>query len=185
MNVSLSSIPSILEIKNAIFSFDGNKAPSPNDFPMFFFQDFWDIVGKDVSNGVKEFFVARRLLKEINGTFIALIPQIQGADFMEKFRPISLCNSFYKIISKVLTTRIPTVLPSLINHQQNGFVPGRKILDSIITIPENIHSLVRAKKQGLILKLDLSKAYDRVDWPFLVKVLMAYGFSTKCIDLFS
>lgn len=144
MNVSLSSIPSILEIKNGIFSFDGNKAPSSDGFPMFFFQDFWDIVEKDVSNGVKEFFGARRLLKEMNDTFISLIPKIQGADSMDKFRPISLCNSFYRIISKVLTTRILTVLPSLINYQQNGFVPRRQILDSIITVHENMYSLVRA-----------------------------------------
>lgn len=103
---------------------------------------------------------------------------------MDKFRPISLCSSFYKIISKVLTSRLLTVLLSLITHQQNGFMLGRQILDSIITIHENIHSLVTAKKHGFILKLDLSKAYDRVDWSFLVKVLLAYGFSTKCVDLF-
>lgn len=146
MNASLSSIPLILEIKNVVFSFDGNKAPSLDGFPMFFFQDFWDIVGKDVSNGVKEFFGARRILKEINGTFITLIPKTQGVDSMDKFRPIILCNSFYKIISKVLTSRILTIFPSLINHQQNGFFPRRQILDSIISVHENIHSLVRAKK---------------------------------------
>lgn len=182
-NAFLTSIPSDLKIRNVVFSFEDNKAPRPDDFPMFFFQEFRDIVGKDVSNGVKEFFGARKLLKKINGTFIALIPKSQGVDSMDKFRPISLCNSFYKVISKVLTSRLLNVLPSLISHQQNGFVLGRQILDSTI-IHENIHSLAMAKKQGFILKLDLSKAYDRVDWSFLVKVLLAFGFFIRCVDLF-
>lgn len=175
-NAFLTAIPSNLEIRNVIFSFEGNKDPGPDGFPMFFFQEFWDIIRKDVSSGVKEFFGARKLLKEINGTFIALIPKIQGADSMDKFKPISLCNSFYKIILKVR--------PSLISHQQNGFVPRRKFLDSIIIVHENSYSLVMAKKQGFILKLDLSKAYNRVDWSFLMKVLLAFGFSNKCVDLF-
>lgn len=159
-NAFLTSILSNLEIKNVVFSFEGNKAPGPNGLPMFFFQEFWDIVGKDVSSGVKKIFGARKLLKEINGTFISLIVKIQGDDSINKFRLISLCNSFYKIISKVLTSRLLKVLPSLISHQQNGFVLGRQIIESIITIHENIHSLVLAKKWGFILKLDLSKAYD-------------------------
>lgn len=176
MNASLSSIPSIMEIKNVVFSFDGNKAPGLDGFPMFFFQDFWDIVGKDVSNGVKEFWGARRLLKEINGTFIALIPKIQGADSMDKFKPISLCNSFYKIISKVLTTRILTVLPSLINHQQNGFVLGRQILDSIITVHENIHSLVTGKKQGSSSSLISLRPMTRLIGLFLSRFLWLMAF---------
>lgn len=182
-NAFLSSIPSILEIKNSIFSFDGNKAPGPDGFPMLFFQEFWDIIGTDVANGVKEFFGARKLLKEINGTFIALIPKIQGADSLDKFRPISLCNSFYKIISKVLTSRLLSILPALIKHQQNGFILGRQILDSIITVHENINSLVKVKKQGLIFKLDLSKAYDRVDWSLLQKVLTSFGFVPRVVVL--
>ena len=82
---------------------------------------------------------------------------------MDQFRPISLCNSFYNIISKVLTLRIMTFLPSLILGKHNGFVPSRKILDSIILVHENIQSLKKSNKEGFLLKLDLSKAYDRVD----------------------
>ena len=99
----------------------------------------------------------------MNGTFIALILKKPGVDSLDQFRPISLCNSFFKIISKVLTLRILPLLPVVISRQQNGFVPGRQILDSIITIHENIHSLSVSKKEGFLLKLDLSKAYDKVD----------------------
>ena len=133
----------------------------------------------DICNGVKEFFGSRRILKELNGTFLDLITKKPGADSLDLFRPISLCNSFYKIISKVLTLRIMTLLPHIISRQQNGFVPGRQIVDSIITVHENIHSLSVSKNVGFLLKLDLSKAYDRVDWNFLLRVLEDFGFSKR------
>lgn len=112
---------------------------------------------------VQEFFGARSILKEINSTFLVPIPKTSGADSLDKFRPISLCNSFYKIISKVFTTRMIKILPLIISQQQTGFVPGRQILDLIMMVHEVIHSLEATKREGMLLKLDLSKAYDRVD----------------------
>lgn len=123
-NSFLTSIALNLEIRNVVLSFEGNKASGPNGFLVFFFQEFWDIVGKDVSNGVKEFLGARKLLKEIIGTFRALIPKIQGADSMDKFRPINLYNSFYKIISKVLTSKL--LNPSLFDHSSVEWFCARK-----------------------------------------------------------
>ena len=79
----------------------------------------------DVVKVVQEFFGARNFLKELNATFLVLIPKISGADSLDKFRPISLCNSFYKIIAKVLTSKILRVLPLIISPQQTDFVPGR------------------------------------------------------------
>lgn len=143
----MTAIPSHDEILIAINSFQGNKAPSSDEFPIFFFQMYWHIIGDDVTRAVKEFFGARNFLKEVNGTFIALIPKKMGVDSMDLFRPISLCNSLYKIISKVLTSRIIKLLPSIISPQQSGFVPGRQILDSIISVHENIHSLTFSKKK--------------------------------------
>jgi hypothetical protein len=74
-------------------------------------------------------------------------------------------------------------LPGIISGQQNGFVPSQQILDSIISVHENLHSLVISKKEGFLLKLDLSKAYDRVDWDFLLCVLEAYSFNKIFLDL--
>ncbi len=112
---------------------------------------------------VQEFFGARNLLKEPNGTFLVLIPKILGADSLDKFKPISLCNLFYKIISKVLTSKLLSILPLIISPQKTGFVLGKKILDSIVSVHEVIHSLEASNKEGFLLKLDLSKAYDRVN----------------------
>ena len=133
-NSLLKAIPSLEEIHQALFSLPGDKAPGPDGFPTFFFQIFWNVVKNDVVKAVQEFFGARNLLKELNATFLVLIPKIPGADTLDKFRPISLCNSFYKIIAKVLTSRLLRILPLIISPQQTGFVPGRQILDSIVTV---------------------------------------------------
>ena len=143
---------------------------------MFFFQNEWNLVGKDVCCAIKEFFGAKRMLKEINSTFLCLIPKKVGADFPNQFRPISLCNSFYKTISKVLTSRLLLVLLDIIVKQHNGFVPGRQILNYVIIVHDNIHSLSYSNNQGFIMKIDIAKAYDRVEWSFLEKVLLAFDF---------
>lgn len=116
-NSHLTAIPSHDEILKDVNSFEGNKALGPDGFPMFIFQMYWHTIGDDVSRAVKEFFGARKLLKEVNGTFIALIPKKMGYDSMDIFIPISLCKSLYKIISKVLTSRILKLLPSIISPQ--------------------------------------------------------------------
>ena len=118
---------------------------------------------KDVVKVVQEFFESRSILKEINSTFLVLIPKIPGANSLDKFRPISLCNSFYKIILKVFTYRFLNLLPLIILQQQTGIVPRRHILDLIMMVHEVIHSMEASKHEGMLLKLDLSKAYDRVD----------------------
>ena len=95
----------------------------------------------DVVKAVQEFFGARSILKEINTTFFVLIPKVPGANSLDKFKPIILCNSFYNIISKVLTSRFLKLLPLIISQQQMGFVLSRQILDSVMMVHEVIHSL--------------------------------------------
>ena len=121
----------------------------------------------------------RSILKEINSTFLVLIPKKPGEDSMDLFRPISLCNSLYKIISKFLTSRLLKILPIIISKWQTDFFPGRQILDSIMMVHEVIHSLEASKREGMFLKLDLSKAYDWVDWDFLEKSFMPLGLIIK------
>ena len=88
----------------------GDKAPGLDGFPMFFFQKLWNLVGKDVFDAVKEFYGAKQMLKEVNSTFPCLIPKKTGANSPDQFRPIILCNSFYKVISKLLTLKILSFL---------------------------------------------------------------------------
>ena len=103
------------------------------------------------------------MLKEVNATFLVLIPKLTGEDTFGSFKPINLCNSFYKIFAKVLANRLINLLLEIISPQLLGFVLGRKILDSIMEAHEVIHSLEVGKQEGFLLKLYLSKAYNRED----------------------
>lgn len=125
MNKELNRIPSHDEVRVAVFSFEGNKFPGPDGFPMFFFQTFWQIIGSDVGDVAREFFGSKSLLKELNATFFVSIPKKPDASSFQDFRPISLCNSTYKIFTKIIVFRLKNFLPSLISKHQNGFILGR------------------------------------------------------------
>lgn len=131
----------------------------------------------------RDFFRLGRLLNKLNHTFIALVPKTQEASTLKDFCPISLCNTIYKIFSKVLVNRLKPFLDPLISPSQKGFVPGRQILDAVISTQEIIHSMDKCHHPGMVLKLDISKACDRVNWTFLFKVLKAMGFGDKLIKL--
>ena len=94
------------EISIAIWSLKAFKAPGPDGLHVGFFQRFWHIVGGSVKEEVKQVFRDRKIPEYLNKTNIVLIPKKQGPESISNFRPISLCNSVYKIISKILVGRI-------------------------------------------------------------------------------
>ena len=97
----------------------------------------------------------------------------------KKLRPISLCNVIYKIISKVIANRLKPLLPLIISSEKAGFMEGKQILDGIILVHETIHLLKTLNTLGMLLKLDLSKAYDKLNWKYLVGILKYFGFSEE------
>jgi hypothetical protein len=115
-------------------------------------------------------------LKALNTSFISLIPKQDNAQTPDKFRPIALCNVVYKIISKVVANRLKPLLPTLVSGEQSGYVEGRQILNNIIQAHEVVHSLTSKRKAGMIMQLDIAKAYDKVNWTYIKKVLIAFGF---------
>jgi ribonuclease HI len=127
-------------------------------------------------------------LSAINCTFIALIPKVLNPSSMNQFRPISLCNFIYKIFAKVIATRLKPMMDSLISHNQSAFVANRSIQDSILVAHEAFHYLKHRKKGkrvDMAIKLDLNKAYDRVEWDFLLAVLIKMGFDRKWVNIIS
>lgn len=100
------------------------------------------------------------MLKSLNSTFLALIPKKGGANQLDQFRHIALCNVLYKIITKLIDERIKLFLISLISTKYGGFVDERQILDGLVIAIEAIHSMEISKEKAMFIKLDMAKAYD-------------------------
>ena len=134
-------------------------------------------MGDSVVLAVLDFLNNGNMLPDINHTNIVLIPKVKNLERMSKFRPISLCNVIYKIISKVLANRLKQVLPQILSPTQSAFVPGRLITNLLVAYEtlHTMHSRKKGKKGSLALKLDISKAYDRVEWHFLQSIIEKMG----------
>ena len=121
----------------------------------------------------------------IDDTVLVLIPKVINPTLLFQFLPISLCNVMCKISSKVMANRLKLILPDIISAEQSAFVPGMLITDNIICAYECLHFMKRnrSKTSGLCaLKLDMMKAYDRLEWPYLKAVMLKLGISTRFTD---
>ncbi|KAL0290871.1 UNVERIFIED_CONTAM: hypothetical protein Sradi_7040100 [Sesamum radiatum] len=170
------------EIKEAFFDISDDSAPGPDGYTSAFFKAAWTEIGEEVCAAVKEFFVSGRLLKQINATVLVLIPKLQMPTRVSEFRPIACCNVLYKAISKILVKRMQKVLNSLIDYSQTAFVPGRSIMDNIMLAQELLsgYNIARSPKRCTI-KIDIQKAYDSVQWDFLLETLKIFKFPHRFV----
>lgn len=169
------------EIKTALFDMEPDKAPGLDGFTTRFLQNYWQIVGKDLCRMVRKSQACQKIGGSTNSAFLALIPKEKSANSFSIFRPISLCNIGYKLITKVIANRLKTILPDIIPENQGGFIQGRQIVDNFILVQEAIHSSLAQKEKGMVVKLDLERAFDRVKHRFLLDVLYKFGFGLKFI----
>ena len=184
-NELLCTIPLEEEVREVVFSMGSYKAPGPDGFSLIFFKHDWDVIGEEVVESVQAFFREGHLLRQLNHTFIRLIPKFQGAAEVQHFRPLSLCNVSYKIITKILANRLAPLLGKMVSPLQGAFVPGRWIAENIILAKEVVHYMRHKRGEGSVVgfKVDMMKTYNRVDWRFLLKVLECFGFSKKWCNL--
>lgn len=170
---------SMEEVEEAVKDMPNDKAPGPDGFTINFYKACWQTVKTEVWEVVDDSRQSGSILKALNSTFLALIPKEEEARTPEKFRPIALCNVIYKIISKVIANRLKPILPDIISEEQSGFVEGRQILDNILLAQEMVHTLQSRKIPGMMIQLDLSKAFDKVNWNYLEATLSAFGFDIR------
>ena len=186
MNAKLTAMYTVEEVELAIKEMAPLKAPGPDGLPPLFYQTYWTDVGMDISQAVLSCLNSGSLLKSINHTFITLIPKVKNPEKVSEFRPISLCNVIYKIVSKVIANRLKPFLNNIISETQSAFTAGRLITDNILIAFESLHHMKTSctgKFGYMALKLDMSKAYDRVEWIFLEKILLKLGFQNSWVAL--
>ena len=172
-------------LKKALNQMKPMKAPGPDGYHPVFFQKMWDIVGEDVCQNIRSWFSQRKLPKEMCHAVICLIPKQHPPETVKHLRPISLCNTLYKLATKVLVNRLKPLIPYWISPNQNSFIKGRGPEVNIVVASEILHSLKRKKgKMGwFALKIDLEKAYDRIEWSFVRKCLQNLDLSDASIEL--
>ncbi|XP_023633512.1 uncharacterized protein LOC111829070 [Capsella rubella] len=186
INLSLTRDFSRDEVKRALFSLNPEKTPGPDGLTALFYQRFWDIVGDDLVKLAQDFHSTGSFDESLNATNICLIPKTDRPRSMKEFRPISLCNVCYKVLSKILSLRLKKFLPDLISETQSAFVSGRLITDNILIAQENFHALrtnSNCRKNFMAIKTYMSKAFDRVEWPFLNALMLKMGFAQKWVDM--
>jgi hypothetical protein len=186
MNEKLLAPFSPEEVKKAAFSIGDFKAPGPDGLHAVFYKKFWNICGDEITREVLQALNSGQILEGWNDTTVVLIPKVDEPELVTQFRPISLCNMIYKIISKLLAARLKTILPEVISPMQSPFVPGRLITDNVLVAYECVHA-IKNKISGVngycAVKLDMHKAYDRVEWIFLENMMRRLGFTERWITL--
>lgn len=182
MNSSLIKEFHAGEVHKALKQMYALKAPGPDGMPPIFFQNFWPIVGSLVSKTVLDFLNHGITPPKFNETHIVLVRKTKSPKNVTEYRPISLCNVIYKLASKTLANRLKKILPSIISDSQSAFVNGRLINDNVLVAFETMHH-INLRKSGAIgemaLKLDMSKAYDIVEWACLDKIMEKLGFHSR------
>lgn len=148
------------------------KAPGTDCFGAYFFKKAWQIIKGDIVEAIQDFFRNNRLYKAVNCSLVTLILKHNGAKEIKDYRPIACCSTLYKIISKILVTRLSKVLGVIVGDNQAAFMKGQKIHNHILLAYEMIKGYERKGiSQRCFMQMDIQKAYDTVDWLALESIL--------------
>ncbi|XP_074356438.1 uncharacterized protein LOC141696155 [Apium graveolens] len=169
-NVDLLKQVTEEEVRLALFQTNPDKSSGPDGITPAFYKNYWTIVVNNMVHLVRKFFQDGIMPRGLNEIYVVLIPKKKCLVSVWDLRPISLCNVVVKSITKVMVNQMKHMLDSVVFECQSAFIPGRLITDNIIVGFEMIHYLKRKRrgKDGcMALKIDMSKAYDMIEWDYL------------------
>lgn len=172
------------EVRLALFSMGNYKAPCLDGFHPIFFKAKWEVLGPSIFAFVQQIFVVPSMIGDINHTFLTLIPKIVEPTKPYDFRPVALYNVIYKIVTKVLCNRIKPILSSIISLFQTSFIAGRNATDNATILLEVVHAiqLMAGRRRYMVIKFDLAKAYDKMEWSFICESLDLLHFPGHISD---
>lgn len=183
-NAYLLAIPDATEIKNAVWSLSPNSAVGPDGFNGHFFRTSWSIIHLDVILAIQEFFLGIIPPQVMISSLITLIPKKQQPATYADFRPICLSNFISKVTTRILATRFSSVLHKVISPEQIGFLKGHDISKHVLMANDMVHLLERKVQGGnVMIKLDMAKAFDRVNWTYLESIMLRFGFHARLIRI--
>lgn len=162
------------EIWEVVRDCESSKAPGPDGFNFRFIKKFWDVIKGDLIAAVLWFGENAVISKGCNASFVSLIPKVNDPLGLGDFRPISLIGCYYKIVSKILAERLKKVVGKLVGEVQNAFIGGRYILAN-----ETVAHMKKSKKNCLVFKVNFEKAYDCLNWNYLINLMKYMGFRDK------
>jgi len=182
MNEKLTRELTIKEVSEAIRALPKGKAPGHNEVPMEFFHEFVNEVTSTLFHAFAAMLSAGSTSAHINKGMITFIPKSEDRARLNNWRPITLLGSIYKILAKTLTRRIQADLTEVIRPNQTGFVEGPNILDNVFMAQESLGWAEENNQDLVLLLLDFEKAFDRIEWGFLLKALDKLGFSPTWVN---
>ncbi|PIK62474.1 pol-like protein [Apostichopus japonicus] len=173
---------SATELQKSLFDMESSKSPGLDGLTVEFYKEFWDVLGEVLFKLTKEIYKTNEMCNSMKTGLITLIPKKGDLRKLKNWRPISLLNTDYKIITKALANRISRVINCLVSSDQTCCVPGRDIADNVLAMRNIINYVNENKLEGYVLKIDQLKAFDRVNHEYLINVLQRMGFGTNLIN---
>jgi len=174
------------EVWATIKALPTDRVPGPDGFTGRFYISCWHIIKADIMAALVSLQQGdMRNLELLNSAYITLIPKKADASEAKDYRPISLVHSFAKLMTKILANRLAPQLNTLVATNQSAFIRGRCIHDNYMLVQQTIKVLHQRKISSLFLKLDISKAFDSVDWAFLLEILTHLGFGPTWVSIIS
>ncbi|WJX24305.1 hypothetical protein P8452_13428 [Trifolium repens] len=175
----LTACFTIEEISDVVKECDGTKSPGPDGFNFAFIKELWDLMKHDIRIMLDQFHGNACLPRSLLSYFLTLIPKVKSPQVIGDFRPISLLGCLYKMVAKILASRLAKVMGGVIPITQSAFLKGRQLVEGVVVVNEVIDYAKKTRKECLIFKVDFEKAYDSVDWGFLDYMLRRFGFNNK------